>query len=219
MSKLQWDQEGEKLYQTGVRNGVIYVGDQAAAWNGLTAFNENPSGAEATPLYANDRKYIDLMSDEQFGFGLEAYTYPDLFAECDGSKEPVQGVKFTQQTRKKFGFSVQIPIGNDTEGTAHGYEIHLVYNCLASPSTKDHGTINESPEAITFSWDVSTTPIEVEGYKPVSHIIVSSLKVDEAKMKALKDILYGTDRKEGSEGTEGRLPLPSEVLEIIGQAA
>lgn len=216
--KLTWDAIGEKKFEAGVKKGVLYPQEAGAypkgvAWNGLTAVNETPSGAESTALYANDAKYGDLQADEIFGATVEAYTYPEEFEECDGSKELVPGVYIGQQTRKAFGLSYVTTVGNDTEGLAHGYKIHLVYGAKAAPSEKAHSTLNESPEAMTMSWELSTTPVTVEGFKPTSHLVIDSKKFTAEKMKAIEDVLYGT------EAEEARLPLPSEVAEILGDAA
>lgn len=218
MSKLVWDAIGEKKFEAGVKKGVLYPQEagaypQGVAWNGLTAVNETPSGAESTALYANDAKYGDLQADEIFGATVEAYTYPEEFEECDGSKELVPGVYIGQQTRKAFGLSYVTTVGNDTDGLAYGYKIHLVYGAKAAPSEKAHSTLNESPEAMTMSWELSTTPVAVEGFKPTSHLVIDSKKFTAEKMKAIEDILYGT------EAEEARLPLPSEVAEILGDAA
>lgn len=218
MSKLVWDSVGERTYETGVDRGVVYPQEagaypKGAAWNGLTAVNLTPSGAEATPLYANNRKYLNLLSVEELGGTIEAYTYPDEFAECNGEKELAPGVRVSQQKRKTFGFSFRNMIGNDTDGTAYGYKLHLVYGALAAPSEQANATINDAPEAKTMSWEFSTTPVEIEGFEPSSHIEIDSTTVDAAKLKALEDILYGT------ESEEARLPLPDEVAEIIGAAA
>lgn len=215
MSALIWDKVGERLFETGVDRGVLYPYKQEAyqkgvVWNGLTNVNESPSGAEATPLWADNIKYLNLMSAEEFGATIEAYMYPDEFAECDGSAEIAPGVTIGQQKRKMFGFSYRTKIGSDTEGNDKGYKIHLVYGALASPSDKSYGTINDSPEAITFSWTVTTTPVNVTGFKPTAHLVIDSTKVnDAAKMKAIEDVLYGTAV------TDARLPLPDEVAEII----
>lgn len=226
MSRLEWDKTGERLYETGVERGVLYpqvagAYPKGVAWNGLTGVNESPSGAESTPLYANNSKYLNLKSTEEFSATIEAYTYPDEFAECDGSAEMAPGVKIGQQPRKSFGLCYRTVLGNDDEGTDHGYKIHLVYGCDAAPSEKSYQTVNDSPEAITFSWECSTTPVAVPGFKPASHLEIDSTKVDAAKLKALEDVLYGTDA--GPEGTpaatEPRLPLPAEVAELIGQPA
>jgi hypothetical protein len=212
--KLVWDQTGERTYQTGVDRGVVYpqvsgAYPAGAAWNGLINFTESPSGAEPTPLYANNRKYAEMMSTEEFGFSLEAYTYPDEFGECDGSKEMVPGVSVKQQPRKPFGFSCRTLIGNDTEKNAYGYKIHLVYGALAAPSEKAHQTINDSPEAETMSWECTTTPVEIPGFDPAAHIEIDSTKVDAEQLAALEAILYG------SESEEARLPLPDELATIF----
>lgn len=215
MSRLTWDQDGERRYETGTKKGVVYP--QAAggaytggeAWNGLIGVTESPSGAEPTALYANDGKYGELMSNEEFGGTIEAYTYPDAFAACDGSLELVKGVRVRQQARKTFGLSYVVTIGNDTEGTDHGYVLHLVYGAKASPSEQSNTTINDSPEAKTMSWEFSTTPVAVTGFKPTSHVEINSLDVDADKLAALEDILYG------SEDTEPRLPLPDELKTLL----
>ncbi len=219
MSKLKWDQAGEKFYETGVSNGVLYpltngAYPEGVAWNGLTAVNENPSGAEATPLYADNIKYLNLMSAEEFGATIEAYTYPDEFGVCNGEAELATGVSIGQQARKLFGLSYQTKIGNDQNNDL-GYKIHLIYGALAAPSEKAYATINDSPEAITFSWEISTTPVEVEGFKPTASLVIDSTKVDADALTRLKNVLYGTDGSQGTEGTTARLPLPDEVLSII----
>lgn len=219
MAKLIWDQTGDRLYETGVKNGVLYpqgadgAYPKGVAWNGLTAVTESPSGAEASPLYADDIKYLELMSNEEFGGTIEAYTYPDEFAACDGSAELAPGVKLGQQPRKAFGFSYKTTLGNDVEGNDYGYKLHLVYGAKAAPSEKAYATINDSPEAITLSWEFTTTPVAVEGFKPTSHIEIDSTKVDAEKLAALEAILYGT------ESEEAKLPLPSEVAELMKEAA
>ena len=214
MSKLVWDNTGERLYETGVSKGVLYIPtsgvySKGVAWNGLTAVTESPSGAEATPLYADDIKYLNLMSNEEFGCTIEAYTYPDEFAECDGSASLVDGVYIGQQARKTFGFCYRTVLGNDTESNDHGYKLHLVYGCLAAPSEKSYATINDSPEAITFSWEVSTTPVNVTGHKPTACITIDSTKADPTKLAALEAKLYG------SESTEAMLPLPDEIAQTF----
>lgn len=214
MSRLVWDQTGERQYETGVKNGVLYIPtegvyNKGVAWNGLTAFTESPSGAEATPLYADDTKYLTLMSTEEYGCTIEAYTYPDEFAQCDGSAEIAKGVSIGQQSRKTFGLSVKTTLGNDTEGNDFGYKLHIVYGALASPSEKGYATINDSPEAITFSWEVTTTPVSVAGFKPTASITIDSTKADKTKLKALEDILYGSTE------TEPRLPLPDEIAGLM----
>lgn len=218
--KLTWDQTNERLYETGVDRGVVYPQEagaypKGAAWNGLTNVTLSPSGAEATPLYANNHKYLNLMSVEELGGSIEAYTYPDEFAECDGSKTygSLEGVRLGQQKRKAFGFCFRTLIGNDTEGTSHGYKLHLVYGCLASPSENANATVNNSPEAKTMSWEFTTTPVEVEGYEPTACIEIDSTVVDASKLAALEAVLYGDG------DTEARLPLPAEVATIMGGAA
>lgn len=219
MAKLVWDKTGERLYEIGVSKGVIYP--QAAGgtypggvvWNGLTAVTESPSGAEFTPLYADDTKYLNLQSVEEFGATVEAYTYPDEFALCDGSAAIAEGVMIGQQPRKTFGMCYRTAIGNDVDSNNHGYKLHLLYGCLASPSEKAYTTINDSPEAITFSWEITTTPVNVTGAKPTANLTIDSTKVDETKLKQLEDILYGT------ESEEARMPLPDEIAQIFGKAA
>lgn len=222
MSKIVWDKTGERLYETGVKNGVLYlqtdgVYNKGVAWNGLTAVTESPSGAEATALYADDMKYLNLYSAEEFGATIEAYTYPDEFAECDGSKELVDGVVIGQQTRKVFGLCYRTVIGNDTDGEAHGYKLHIIYGAMASPSEKAYATINDSPEAITFSWEVTTTPVNVTGAKPTASVVIDSTKADPTKLAALEVILYGKDPSTdgGSDGVEPRLPLPDELKTLM----
>lgn len=211
MSKLTWDNTGERIFETGIKQGVLYpiqsdgTYSKGVAWNGLTAVTESPSGAEATALYADDIKYLNLLSNEEFGATIEAYTYPDEFAECDGSAQLATGVMIGQQKRKIFGLCYRTTIGNDVDGNDHGYKLHLVYGCLAAPSEKAYSTINDNPDAIAFSWEVSTTPVNVEGFKPTSQITIDSTKADPVKLKALEDILYGTAEKEAS------LPLPDVV--------
>lgn len=218
MSKLVWDQTGERLYETGVDHGVLYPQEaglypKGVAWNGLTAVTESPSGAEATPLYADNIKYLNLMSAEEFGATIEAYTYPDEFAECDGSAALATGVYIGQQARKTFGMSYRTLLGNDVESNDHGYKLHLIYGALAAPSEKGYTTVNDSPEAITFSWEVTTTPVNVTGFKPTASVTIDSTKVDAEKLAALEAILYG------SESEEARLPLPDEVAQIMGESA
>lgn len=215
--KLKWDQSGERLYETGVDRGVVYpqvsgAYPAGAAWNGLTNVTLSPSGAEASPLYANNHKYLNLMSVEELGGTIEAYTYPDEFAECNGLAELAPGVRIGQQTRKTFGFCFRTLIGNDEAGTDYGYKITLVYGCLAAPSEQANATVNDSPEAKTMSWEFSTTPVEVTGFKPTASIEIDSTTVAKEKLEALEAVLYG------SGDTEARLPLPSEVVEIIGTA-
>lgn len=217
MAKLVWDETSKKVYETGVKQGVLYVQEAGAypkgvAWNGLTAVTESPSGAEPTALYADDIKYLNLMSAEEFGATIEAYTYPDEFAACDGSAELTTGVTIGQQTRKTFGMCYRTTIGNDTEGNNYGYKLHLIYGALAAPSEKAYATINDSPEAITFSWEVTTTPVPVTGHNPTASLTIDSTKVEPGKLAELEAILYG------SESEEPRLPLPDEILSKL-QAA
>ena len=218
MAKLIWDATGERLYETGVKQGVLYVQSSegkypnGVVWNGLTAITESPSGAEATPLYADDTKYLNLMSNEEFGATIEAYTYPDEFAQCDGSAELVAGVNIGQQVRKTFGMCYRTALGNDVDGTEHGYKLHIIYGALAAPSEKSYSTINDSPEAITFSWEVSTTPVNVTGHKPTASITIDSTKVDATKLKLLEDALYGTEEE------EAYLPLPDEIATMMATA-
>lgn len=199
MTKLVWDATGERLYETGVNQGVLYpqatggTYPKGVAWNGLTTVTESPSGAESTPLYADDIKYLNLMSTEEFGATIEAYTYPDEFAECDGSATLVEGVTIGQQTRKTFGMCYRTSLGNDVDGTAYGYKLHIIYGATASPSEKAYATINDSPEAITFSWEVTTTPVNVTGAKPTASLVIDSTKADAEKLAAFETILYGSD--------------------------
>ncbi|MFR4612261.1 MAG: hypothetical protein ACLT50_01065 [Mediterraneibacter faecis] len=219
MSKLKWDQTGERLYETGVDKVVLFpmesTGQYGAgvAWNGITAVNESPSGAEPTALYANNGKYLNLISNEDFAATIEAYTYPDEFEECDGSKEIAPGVVIGQQKRKVFGLAYRSLIGNDVDGNDHGYKLHLVYGCLAAPSEHGHATVNDSPEAGTMSWSVSTTPVEVADSKPTATVTIDSTKADKTKLKKLEDMLYGTDE------AESKLPLPAEVITLMKDAA
>lgn len=216
MAKLVWDKTGEKTYETGVSQGVLYpqtsegTYPKGVAWNGLTSVTESPSGAEASPLYADNIKYLNLMSAEEFGATIEAYVYPEEFGECDGSAEIAPGVTIGQQSRKPFGVSYKTTLGNDTEGDKHGYKIHIIYGAMAAPSEKGYETVNDSPEAATFSWELTTTPVVVDGYDPTVTVVVNSTKTDAAKMKALEDILYGSTE------TEPRLPLPNEIADIVG---
>lgn len=220
MAKLIWDKTGERYYETGVKNGVLYIPTEGVyskgvAWNGLTAVTESPSGAEATALYADDMKYLSLYSAEEFGATIEAYTYPDEFAQCDGSAELTKGVSIGQQARKTFGLCYRTTVGNDTDGNDYGYKLHMIYGCMASPSEKAYATINDSPEAITFSWEVTTTPVSVAGFKPTASITIDSTKADPTKLAALEDILYG---KDGEPGSEARLPLPDEIKTLMSAA-
>ena len=216
--KLVWDATGERLYETGVKQCALYVQEAGAypkgvAWNGITAVTESPSGAEATALYADDIKYLNLMSTEEFGATIEAYTYPDEFAACNGESELVKGVKIGQQKRKTFGLCYKTALGNDVDGNEHGYKLHIIYGALAAPSEKAYATINDSPEAITLSWEISTTPVNVDGAKPTASIVIDSTKADAEKLTALETILYG------SEDTDPRLPLPDEIKTLMAPAA
>ena len=221
MSKIVWDDTGKKLFETGVDRGVLYKRDtngaytNGVAWNGLTAVNESPSGAEPTNLWADNTKYLSRVGAEEFGCSIEAYTYPDEFAECDGSAELTTGVTIGQQSRKTFGFCYRTLLGNDVEGDSYGYKLHLVYGCLASPSEKGYSTKNDSPEAITFSWDITTTPVNVTGFKPTACLTIDSTKVEEQKLVALEAILYGSD---SGSSTAPRLPLPDEVKTTLAGA-
>lgn len=222
--KLVWDKTGEHFYETGVKNGVLYpmsasgTYPKGVAWNGLTAITESPSGAEATALYADDIKYLNLMSNEEFGATVEAYTYPDEFAECDGSASLTEGVYIGQQARKTFGLCYRTTLGNDAKGNDYGYKLHIIYGAMASPSEKAYSTINDSPDAITFSWELSTTPVAVANFKPTASLTIDSTKVDAAKLTALEEILYGKDGT-GEDHTTGavdpRLPLPDEIATLM----
>lgn len=212
---LVWDATGERMYETGVKKGVLYVQSasgtypKGVAWNGLTAVTESPSGAEANAIYADDMKYLNLYSAEEFGATVEAYTYPDEFAECDGSAELVPGVVIGQQKRKAFGLCYRTVLGNDVLNDEYGYKLHIIYGAMASPSEKAYNTVNDSPEAITFSWEVTTTPVNVAGMKPTASLVIDSTKVDKSKLAALETILYG------NETTEPRLPLPDEIKTLM----
>lgn len=219
MAVIQWDQTGKRLYETGVDHGVLYAYDTVAneyidgeAWNGLTNITKSPSGAEPTPIYADNIKYLNLMSVEEFGFTIEAFTYPDAFALCDGTAEPVAGVSVSQQNRRTFGLSYRTLVGNDVKGTDYGYKIHLIWGALASPSEKAATTVNDTPEAATMSWTASTSPISFPAemkLKPTSSIVVDSTKIDAAKLTALEAVLYGSDTD------PAKLPLPSEVIALL----
>jgi hypothetical protein len=224
MSKLIWDQIGERFYETGVNQGVLYIRGEdgeysnGVAWNGLISVTESPSGGEATPLYADNIKYLNLISTEEFSATIEAYTYPDEFAQCDGSAEIAPGVMIGQQNRKVFGLSYKTAFGNDVDGTDYGYKLHLIYGALASPSEKGYSTINDSPEAITFSWEITTTPVSVSGFKPTASVTIDSTKVDPDKLAALEVILYGKDAVDGEPGEPAvvaRLPLPDEIATLM----
>ncbi len=215
MSVLTWDQIGERLYETGVDRGVLYIPDAGGvydtgfAWNGLTTITDSPTGAEVTKTYADNIAYLSLLSLEELNVTIEAYTYPDEFAECDGSATPQAGVSLGQQTRKRFGLAYRTRLGNDLEGADHGYKLHLLYGCLAAPSEKAYASINDSPEAITFSWEVTTIPVEVSGFKPTASLTIDSTKVDSDALDDLEAFLYGTV------GTDPSLPTPAEVLAIF----
>ena len=230
MPRLEWDKTGEHLYETGVKNVVLYpmsgnAYGNGVAWNGVTSIEESPSGADFNAIYADDIKYLNIQGAEEFGATIGAYTYPDEFAECDGSAIPVDGVTVGQQARKSFGLCYRTTIGNDTEGIEYGYKLHLVYGARVTPSGKSYSTINESPEPAEMSWEMNTTPVSVgiTGMKPTSIITIDSTKftaqADKAKLTALEDMLYGTDGSGGSEGTAAQLPLPSVVLSTLGYTA
>ena len=218
MAKLVWDESGKRVYETGVRNGVLYVQDEqgaytkGVAWNGLTAVTESPSGAEPTALYADDIKYLELFSAEEFGATIEAYTYPEEFEACDGSASLGKGVTIGQQDRKAFGLCYRTIVGNDVKGNENGYKLHLIYGAKAKPSEKAYATVNDSPEAITFSWEVSTTPVNVAGFKPTASITIDSTKIEANKLQQIEALLYGGD------STEPKLPLPDEIKQIIAAA-
>lgn len=218
MAELVWDAIGERIYETGVDHGVLYIPnasgvyDSGYAWNGLVSVSESPSGAESSPQYADNIKYLNLVSAEEFGATIEAFTYPDEFGQCDGTAEPVEGVFIGQQPRKPFGLSYRSKVGNDLVGTDFGYKLHLVYGALAAPTEKAYSTINDSPEAITFSWSITTTPVDVPGFRPSASLTIDSTKTTPAKMALLEEILYG-DATESA-----RLPLPAEILEILDGA-
>lgn len=218
MSKLVWDQSGKRLYETGVDHGVLYpiqtggVYSKGVAWNGLTAVTESPSGADVNDIYADNMKYLGLVGAEKFGAIVEAYTYPDEFAECDGSVELVKGATIGQQNRKVFGMVYRTVIGNDVDGNEHGYKLHLIYGATAAPSEKAYNTINEDPEAITFSWELSTTPVNVTGHKPTASLTIDSTKADPTKLAELEKILFGDTE------TEPRLPLPDEIAQLLNVA-
>lgn len=220
MAKLEWDKVGERYYQTGTDHGVLYVATNGTypvgvAWNGLTGVDENPSGAEASAQYADNIKYLELRSNEEFGATVTAYTYPDEFEECDGSAEPTPGMFIGQQKRKVFGMSYRTKLGNDTDGDDHGYVLHLVYGATASPSARSFKTVNDSPEPIEFSWEITTTPVKIEGYRPVSHVRINSTKADTEKLTLLESVLYGTDGEGNAEGRTASLPLPDVVKTIL----
>ena len=218
MTKVVWDQTGERVYETGVDHGVLFIPngggvyDTGFAWNGLTTVTESPSGAEASPQYADNIKYLNLVSAEEFGATIEAYTYPAEFAQCDGTAAPSVGVAIGQQTRKAFGLAYRTKLGNDVAGADFGYKLHLIYGALAAPTERAYATVNDSPEAIAFSWEVTTTPVDVPGFKPTAVMTVDSTKVTEAGLTALENVLYG------SAGVEPRLPTPTEVIAFFSGA-
>lgn len=217
MAKLVWDETGKRLYETGVSQGVLYPQSggtypNGVAWNGLTAVTESPSGAEATPLYADNIKYLNLFSAEEFGATIEAYTYPDEFMACDGSAQIAKGAYIGQQNRKQFGMCYKTLLGNDVDANDHGYKLHIIYGAMASPSEKAYATVNDSPEPITFSWEVTTTPVNVTGYEPTASIVIDSTKCDPTKLADLEEILYGSAEE------EPRLPLPNEIVTVLGAA-
>ena len=217
MAKLVWDETGKRLYETGVSQGVLYPQSggtypNGVAWNGLTAVTESPSGAEATPLYADNIKYLNLFSAEEFGATIEAYTYPDEFMACDGSAQIAKGAYIGQQNRKQFGMCYKTLLGNDVDANDHGYKLHIIYGAMASPSEKAYATVNDSPEAITFSWEVTTTPVNVTGYEPTASVVIDSTKCDPTKLADLEEILYGSAEE------EPRLPLPDEIVTVLGAA-
>ena len=219
MARIEWDKSGERYYETGVRKGVLYLMEEGGVypkgvpWNGLTGVTESPSGAEATPLYADDIKYLNLISAEEFGATVEAYTYPDEFKVCNGEAELSKGITIGQQTRKTFGLCYRTVIGNDIENENYGYKLHLLYGCVAAPSERAYATVNDSPEAITFSWEIKTTPVNVnidgKDFKPTATLTIDSDKVDAEKLAALEDILYGTEE------AEARMPLPAEIAQLF----
>ncbi|MCM1524011.1 MAG: hypothetical protein NC120_06090 [Ruminococcus sp.] len=220
MSVLTWDATGDRLYETGIKKGVLYPIDVATktynkgyAWNGLSSVSENPSGAESNAIYADDIKYLDLLSAEELGLTIEAYTRPDAFEQCDGSAELDTGISIGMQSRLSFGLCYRTALGNDVQGSDYAYKLHLIYGCKASPSERSYNTINDSPDAATMSWEVSTTPVEVKDHKPTSILTIDSSKVSKEAMKAIEDVLYGTNE------TEARLPLPEEVVKIMKDAS
>ena len=220
--QIKWDESGQHLYETGIDHGVLYpISDQGTynkgyAWNGISAVTESPSGAEATPVWADNIKYLNMYSAEEFGATLEAYTYPDEFSECDGSKEIVTGVYAGQQSRKMFGLSYRTKKGNDVQGDAYGYKIHLIYGCKASPSERNYSTTNDSPEPQAMSWEISTTPLNVSGMQATSQLVIDSTKVDPEKLADLEVILYGTPAEGQTPAVDARLPLPDEIAQILG---
>ena len=215
MARLIWDEVGQRFFETGVKNGVLYVQDDdgvyknGVVWNGLTAVTESPSGAEETPLYADDVKYLTLRSAEEFGATVEAYTYPEEFEQCDGSASIADGVTIGQQARRAFGLCYRTSVGNDIQGQNYSYKLHLIYGCTVAPSEKSYSTINDNPEAITFSWELSTVPVPVDGFSPTASLVIDASKVDEGKMQQLEDALFG------NESNEAKLLLPNEIMELL----
>lgn len=215
MARLIWDEVGQRFFETGVKNGVLYVQDNdgsyknGVVWNGLTAVTESPSGAEETPLYADDVKYLTLRSAEEFGATVEAYTYPEEFEQCDGSASIADGVTIGQQARRAFGLCYRTSVGNDIQGQNYSYKLHLIYGCTVAPSEKSYSTINDNPEAITFSWELSTVPVPVDGFSPTASLVIDASKVDEGKMQLLEDALFG------DESNEAKLLLPNEIMELL----
>ena len=215
MARLIWDEVGQRFFETGVKNGVLYVQDNdgsyknGVVWNGLTAVTESPSGAEETPLYADDVKYLTLRSAEEFGATVEAYTYPEEFEQCDGSAAIAAGVTIGQQARRAFGLCYRTSVGNDIQGQNYSYKLHLIYGCTVAPSEKSYSTINDNPEAITFSWELSTVPVPVDGFSPTASLVIDASKVDEGKMALLEDALFG------DESNEAKLLLPNEIMEML----
>ncbi len=223
MAKIEWDLIGQRFYETGLDRGVLYVRDDEGeyplgeAWNGLVSVSENPSGADPNPQYADNIKYLNLISREEFGATIEAFTYPDSFAACDGSKEMKTGVMFGQQSRKIFGLSYRTKVGNDSTGEDYGYKIHLVYGALATPSEKGYNTVNETPEAMTFSWEITTTPVEVAGFKPTAMLVIETTATNEDQIAALEEALYGVTASVDPliADADPYLPLPAEVIQIM----
>ena len=215
MARLIWDEVGQRFFETGVKNGVLYVQDNdgsyknGVVWNGLTAVTESPSGAEETPLYADDVKYLTLRSAEEFGATIEAYTYPEEFEQCDGSAAIAEGITIGQQARRAFGLCYRTSVGNDIQGQNFSYKLHLIYGCTVAPSEKSYSTINDNPEAITFSWELSTVPVPVDGFSPTASLVIDASKVDEGKMQLLEDALFG------DESNEAKLLLPNEIMEML----
>ena len=215
MARLIWDEVGQRFFETGVKNGVLYVQDNdgsyknGVVWNGLTAVTESPSGAEETPLYADDVKNLTIRSAEEFGATVEAYTYPEEFEQCDGSASIANGVTIGQQARRAFGLCYRTSVGNDIQGQNFSYKLHLIYGCTVAPSEKSYSTINDNPEAITFSWELSTVPVPVDGFSPTASLVIDASKVDEGKMQQLEDALFG------DESNEAKLLLPNEIMEML----